>query len=135
MSEVFDVDGASEKSDVDPAAEELSTAEEESGAATSPESGGCEEFVDPATWTWDMPLETRWEACQAFMLKHKVDLQFILETIHREMPAARKRLQEAANRGFDDPELNRLITQSYVLANDYAGGLNYLNGVVHLICI
>ena len=39
-------------------------------------------------------------------------------------------MQEAANRGFDDPELNRLIAQSYVLANDYAGGLNYLNGVV-----
>ena len=40
-------------------------------------------------------METRWDACLAFMSKHKRDLQFVLETIHREMPAARKRLQDA----------------------------------------
>ncbi|MEL7689707.1 tetratricopeptide repeat protein [Citromicrobium bathyomarinum] len=43
---------------------------------------------------------------------------------------ARQRLQEAADLGFDDPELSRLIAQSFVLEDNQEGGLTYLDGVI-----
>ena len=43
---------------------------------------------------------------------------------------ARQRLQEAADLGFDDPEVNRLIAQSFVLEDNQEGGLTYLDGVI-----
>lgn len=49
----------------------------------------------PNEWTWNMPLQERWEACQDFMLKHKNQLECVMELIKEQMPVARKELQDA----------------------------------------
>ena len=54
--------------------------------------------TEPAEWTWDMPLRDRWEAIEDFMLSHKLQLELVLGHVRKQLPIARKQLQEATVR-------------------------------------
>tara|TARA_Y100000815_G_scaffold212544_1_gene197320 strand:+ start:60 stop:1295 length:1236 start_codon:yes stop_codon:yes gene_type:complete len=46
----------------------------------------------------------------------------------KDYPKARARLMKAAAAGYEKPELSNLISQTYMLEDDVAGGLEYIRG-------
>ena len=71
--------------------------------------------ADPAEWTWEMPLEDRWGACQEVM-HHQIDLlQKVPETVKQHLPIRRKQLQEATVRANAKVYENKTVSGGTVV--------------------
>eukprot|EP00854_Cymbomonas_tetramitiformis_P003981 gene3981-4950_t len=60
-------------------------------------------------WTWEMPLEARWEACQHFMQEQIDEMRALLELVGQQLDVARKKLRDAQGRANTKVYENRTV--------------------------